>query len=129
MIVVDASTLIAALAGRPSRPGLTKRLASGRELAAPHLVDVEVLHALRRLVLTGDLSPDRARDARSDLEDLTIQRFPHWPLSRRVWRLRHNLTTYDAVYVALSEALEVPLLTCDAKLAGASGHQAKVELV
>jgi hypothetical protein len=66
--------------------------------------------------------------AARDLADLTIVRYPHHPLADRVWALRHNLTAYDATFVALGEALGVPLVTCDARLAGAQGHQARVEL-
>jgi predicted nucleic acid-binding protein len=64
-----------------------------------------------------------------DLYDLNIWRYPHWPLLPRIWQLRSNLTAYDAAYVALAEELGLPLLTRDARLARAVGHQAVVELV
>jgi predicted nucleic acid-binding protein len=82
---------------------------------APHLLDVELLHTLRGLVTTARLTEDRAADARTDFADLTIVRYPHHPLADRVGALRHDLTAYDATFVALSEALGVPLVTCDAR--------------
>lgn len=128
MIVVDTSAFIGALAGLPADPQLVGRLRDDGDLHAPHLVDVEVCHALRRLVATGRLSDDRANDARSDFADLVVARYPHGPLMDRMWDLRHNLTAYDAAFVALSESLGVPLITCDARLATARGHEARVEL-
>ena len=128
MIVVDTSAIIAALAGSPAVPRLGARLASAGELHAPHLLDVEFLHALRRLVGAGVLSADRATDARDDLADLAIIRYPHVALSDRMWELRHTVTPYDAAFLALAEALDVPLVTCDGRLARASGHRARVEV-
>ena len=93
-----------------------------------HLIDTEVLHALRRMTMNGAISDERAMDARSDFADLTLVRYPHQPLSDRVWALRHNLTAYDATFIALAETLDAPLITCDARLASAPGHTARVEL-
>jgi predicted nucleic acid-binding protein len=128
MLVVDASAVVNALVGRPPDHQLVARLGADGDLHAPHLLDVELLHTLRRLVTTDRLTEDRAADARTDFADLTIVRYPHHPLADRIWRLRHNLTAYDATFVALSEALGVPLVTCDQRLAAAPGHQARVEL-
>lgn len=128
MLVVDTSALLEALAGRDPQPALVERLARDGDLHAPHVVDIEMLHALRRLSATGALSDDRAEDARRDLDDLALARYPHQPLAGRIWALRHNLTAYDAAFVALAEALSVPLVTCDARLAGAPGNRADVEL-
>jgi predicted nucleic acid-binding protein len=89
---------------------------------------VELLRALRRLVAGGHLSEDRAADARSDFADLAIVRCEHTFLAERIWALRDNLTAEDATFVALSETLDVPLVTCDRHLAGAPGHRARVEL-
>jgi predicted nucleic acid-binding protein len=127
MLVVDTSAVVAALVGLPPDRKLLARLSGDGDLHAPHLLDVELLHVLRRLVAGGHLSADRAADARADLADLVIMRYPHFPLADRIWALRPNLSAYDAVFVALSEALGVPLVTCDARLAAAP-HQAQVEL-
>lgn len=128
MLVIDTSAVLAALVARPPATGLVERLARDGDLHGPHLIDTEVLHSLRRLTITGELSEDRATDARSDFAELALVRYPHHPLSDRVWELRHNLTAYDATFVALAEALAVPLVTCDARLASAPGHRAHVEL-
>lgn len=121
MIVVDTSAVLAALAERTPDAELVQRLAEDGDLHAPHLIDVEILQALRGLVRGGKLSADRADDVRTDIADLAITRYGHEPLADRVWALRDNLTAYDAVFVALSEALEVPLITCDARVATAPG--------
>lgn len=128
MLVVDTSALLAALVGGATADAVAERLAHDPDLHAPHLVDVEFLHALRGLVRAGALGEDRAFDARSDLAELAIVRYPHAPLSDRIWDLRHNLTAYDATFVALAEALGAPLVTCDARLAAAPGSTATVEL-
>ena len=98
------------------------------DLHAPHLIDVEFQHALRRLVVSGTIGDDRAADARMDFESLTIVRYPHVSLANRMWELRHNVTAYDAAFLALAEAFDVPLVTCDARLARAPGHAASVEV-
>lgn len=121
MIVVDTSAVLAVLAGRTPDGALVQRLTDDGDLHAPHLIDIEILQALRGLVRGGKLSLDRADDVRTDVADLTITRYGHEPLANRVWALRENLTAYDSVFVALSEALEVPLITCDARLADAPG--------
>jgi predicted nucleic acid-binding protein len=128
VIVVDTSAVIAALIGRPPDKRLVDRLAVDGDLHAPHLLDVELLHALRRLVKGGRLSEDRAADARSDFADLAIVRYDHVVLADRIWALRHNLTACDATFVALAELLDLPLVTCDARLAHAPGHHAAIEL-
>lgn len=119
MLVVDTSAVLAALASRPSDPALVKRLADDGDLHAPHLIDIEILNALRGLVRGGQLSEDRAQDVRTDVEELALTRYGHQPLADRIWALRDNLTAYDAAFVALAEALKVPLITCDARLAKA----------
>ena len=128
MLVVDASAVLEALAGVDPPADLLARLGADGDLHAPHLVDIEVLHALRRLSSQGELSDDRAADARSDFSDLAITRYPHLGLSDRIWELRHNLTAYDAAYVALAETLEVPLVTCDRRVSEAPAHRAAIEL-
>lgn len=128
MLVVDTSAVVEVIAGRTPPEHLVARLATDGDLHGPHLIDVEVLHVLRRLAQSGDLSDDRAHDARADFADLVVLRYPHAPLADRAWELRDNLTAYDAMFVALAEALDAPLVTCDAKLAAAPGHGARVEL-
>lgn len=127
MLVVDTSALLAVLAGSPADAALSDRLRADGDLHAPHLIDVEAVHALRRLVRRDDLSVERALAARQDLKDLTIIRYPHVALVDRMWELRGNLTAYDATFVALSEALGVPLITADERLARSTGHAAKIE--
>lgn len=128
MIVVDTSALIAALAGMPDVSNLRSRLGSDGDLHAPHLVDVEFQHALRRLVTTRAISQERAAGVRQDFADLAIMRYPHMALADRMWELRANVTAYDAAFVVLAETLDVPLITCDGRLSRSSGHRATIEL-
>ena len=128
MLVVDTSALLEALVAREPARGLIERLSRDGDLHAPHLIDIEVLHVLRRMNALGALSDERAADARTDYRDLALVRYPHTVLSDRIWELRHNLTAYDAAFVTLAEALEAPLITCDSRLDGASGHAARIEL-
>jgi predicted nucleic acid-binding protein len=129
VIVLDASAILELLLRTPAAAAIERRLLSGREtLHAPHLIDVEVAHVLRRYALAGEVSAERGREALDDLEDLSLCRYPHDVLLPRVWELRASLTAYDAVYVALAEALDAPLVTRDRRLAGAAGHRAKVEM-
>ena len=126
MIVVDASAMVEALVGRDVDTELLDALAG--EVAAPHLLDVEVLSVLRGLALGGKLPPDAAEAARRDHFAFAITRHEAGPLADRIWQLRHRCTSYDAAYLALAEGLDVPLYTCDAKLAE-GGHHAQVRVV
>jgi predicted nucleic acid-binding protein len=128
MLVVDTSAVLEAPAARDPAPGLIERLAGDGDLHAPHLIDTELLHALRRMGIKREISEERAADARGDFAELALVRYPHQPLNDRVWELRHNLTAYDATFVALAEVLAAPLITCDARLASAPGHEAQIEL-
>lgn len=128
MLVVDSSAVLEALVAGDPAPELIERLAGDGDLHCPHLIDTEVLHALRRMLRKGQLSRERAHDARADFADLTLVRYPHEPLSDRVWELRENLTAYDATFVTLAEALDSPLITCDGRLAAAPGHRARIEV-
>jgi predicted nucleic acid-binding protein len=128
VLVVDTSAVLEALVARGPAPGLIERLGEDGDLHAPHLIDIEILHALRRLSALGQLSEERATDARADFRELALVRYPHLELCDRIWDLRHNLTAYDAAFVALAELLEVPLVTCDGRLKTAPGHAARVEL-
>lgn len=128
MIVVDGSALLEAVVAEGPDPDLVERLAADGDLHAPHLIDLEVLQALRRLVRVGEITLDRAVDARRDATDLAIARYPHAPLSDRIWELRDNLTAYDAAYVALAEVLGVVLVTTDASLGAAPTARALIEV-
>ena len=118
MVVLDASAAVCLLAERPL--GAVERLRArlwDEELHAPHLLDLEVAHALRRFVLSGELSLERAVAALTDLANLPLLRHPHAPLLAEIWRMRNNHTAYDTAYVALAELLRVPLITLDARMA------------
>lgn len=130
MIVVDASALIEFLLQTALGTRVEARLLrDDDEFHAPHLIDIEVTQGLRRLVRAGELSADRAAEAVADLADFDLHRHAHLDLLTRVWKLRDNVTAYDAVYVALAESLDAPLVTCDAPLATAPGLRATVHLV
>jgi predicted nucleic acid-binding protein len=108
---------------------MDRALEASERMHAPHLLDVDVTQVLRRLVQRKEVTAARAEQALDDLSKLVIERHEHQPLVSRVWQLRDSISAYDGVYVALAEALDAPLLTCDAKLAGAHGHHATIELV
>jgi predicted nucleic acid-binding protein len=109
---------------------VARRLASEKETAhAPHVSDLEVLHALRRFVRRSMITEQAGWEAVVVLFQLEMTRWDHVDMLPAVWALRENLTPYDAAYIALAEALDAPLLTCDARLASAPGHEAKVELI
>lgn len=130
MIVVDASALLEALLRTSNAVAVERRLFDPqRTLHAPHLLDVEIAQVVRRYAASGEIDPDRGRAALADLSDFPLRRYPHGFLLPRVWELRNNIAAYDAIYVALAEALDAPLLTCDRRLAVAAGHRARVELV
>jgi predicted nucleic acid-binding protein len=96
---------------------------------APDLVNVEVVHTLRRLERRHYVDTDRVGQALDDLAVLPIARYPTLDLIERAWELRQNFTPYDAVYVALAEVLETPLITADRHLAEAIPHHATVEVI
>jgi predicted nucleic acid-binding protein len=122
VIVVDASVIATAL-GDDSRDGANARArVQGEDLAAPEIIDLEITSVWRR-TLTDER---RAELALEDLAELPLRRAPHLSLLPRCWELRHNLTPYDASYVALAEALGVTLLTADLRLARAPGIRCHV---
>lgn len=130
MIVVDASVVVVAVlsaggAGARAR----ERLRLDPDLHVPHLMDIEVAAALRRRVRLGQTDVGPAAQALADLTELAALRWDHAPLLGRVWDLRENLTPYDAVYVALAEALEAPLVVSDARIARAPGLSCRVEVL
>jgi predicted nucleic acid-binding protein len=129
VIVVDASVIVEVLLGTAAgRRAGARVFESGASLHAPHVLDVEVAHALRRLCAAGALGAARGAEAIQDLGDFPIMRHPHDVLLPRIWQLRHTVTAYDAAYLALADALDAPLVTRDARLARAAGPT-RVELV
>jgi predicted nucleic acid-binding protein len=130
MPVVDASVLVEYLAGGEHSAQARGHLVAGTEaLWAPHLIDAEVGHVVRRAVIAGELRPARARAALDDLLDVPIRRVSHLRLIVRAWGLRANLSFYDALYVALAERLSMPLLTLDRRLAGVPGVRSEIQVL
>ena len=129
MLVVDASVLATALADDGTDGDIARGRLRGQELAAPELIDLEVVSVLRRQLSVGRLDARRAGLALDDLLELPIRRVSHRALLRRCWQLRDNLSVYDAAYVALAEALDTPLLTADARLAKAPGVGCAIEVL
>jgi predicted nucleic acid-binding protein len=129
VIVLDASAAVDWLLQTAAGQQIEKRIYSPSEsLHAPHLLDLEVAQVLRRLVREGTVSARRADEAIGDLLDLRMTRYPHFVFLLRIWQLRHNLSAYDAAYVALAEKLDATLITRDRRLAAFPGHAASVEL-
>jgi predicted nucleic acid-binding protein len=130
VIVLDASVLAAALADDGLGGDRVRARLRGERLAAPEIIDLEVVSVLRRRSASGHLDGRRrCQLALTDLLELPLRRAAHRPLLARCWELRHNLTVYDAAYVALAEALGVPLLTADGRLSRAAGLRCQVELL
>lgn len=130
MPVFDASALFAyVVASRHQEPVRARILGARDGLWAPHLVDAEVGHAVRRSARIGEISAAVGRAALQDLAALPLQRMAHARLLSRAWELRENVSFYDALYVALAERLETPLVTLDRRLAGAKRIRAQIDLV
>jgi predicted nucleic acid-binding protein len=125
--VLNASALLELVAGETTDPEL-RRTVLTRRGAAPELIDLEVVSTLRRLVRSGLLTADDGAATLADARETPITRTAHRPLLARVWELRNSIAAYDAAYVALAEALDVPLLTCDARLGRAHGHSAEIRV-
>jgi predicted nucleic acid-binding protein len=126
MIVADASVLMEVLLRTAIGVEVERQLfAPGQTIHIPHLTDLEVLQVLRRYLRKRALSAVRARQAVDDYADMPLNRYPHGVLLPRIWDLRDNFTAYDAAYIALAEALDSPLMTCDRAFA-TRGHKARV---
>lgn len=127
MIVFDASAVVELLIRSAVGEAILQELAAQDEsFLVPHLMEIEVLSALRRLVASERLDRSRGNQLLTDLAALPAERFAHADLLPRIWELRHNFTPYDATYIALAEATNAMLYTCDEKLQ--KGHRAKVRL-
>jgi predicted nucleic acid-binding protein len=129
LIVVDASVVVTALADDGHDGDQARERLHGERLVAPHLIDLEVTSAWRRLAAAGDLDNRRAQLALKDLRSLRLDRVAHGPLIARCWELRENLTVYDAAYVALAEIMDLVLVSADARLAEAYGTRCEIELI
>jgi len=130
LIVIDASVLANAIAddgadGERARSDVR----SAGEVAAPDLVDVETVAVLRRRWLAGSLTADRFRTAIGDLELLEVDRYPALPFMRRAYELRHNVSAYDASYIALAELLGCELVTGDRRLAASPGPRCPIRVI
>lgn len=129
MIVLDASAVLELLLRTPTGARVAARIAPHDEsLHTPHLLDLEVTQVLRRYEATGVVTAHVIRQAFADLGALDLSRYAHDVLLPRIWQLRHNLTAYDACYLALAEALRAPLLTCDGALVHTPRARTRVEL-
>lgn len=128
--VIDASVLAEYLGEAEKAEVARRRLIADRAgLWAPHLVDAEVGHALRRGVRLGEIGAEAAREALDDLIAMPLRRVRHRELIPRAWELRENVSFYDALYVSLAELLCEPLVTFDGRLARADGVRAEVEVL
>lgn len=129
MVVVDASVLGDAISDDDERGERARRRLGGEALLAPDLIFMEVVSMLRKAVIIKRLTPARADDAVGDLVALPIETVDHRGLVPRAWELRHNVSGYDAAYVALAEMRGVVLLTSDVRLSRAIGPMCEIELV
>jgi predicted nucleic acid-binding protein len=127
MIIADASVILEVLLNTTTGAEIEKQLfAPEQTIHIPYLTDLEVLQVLRRYSSTKVISDVRAQQAIEDYTDMPLNRYPHSVLLPRIWTLRHNFTAYDAAYIALAEALDSPLMTCDHAFAMLRGHRARV---
>jgi predicted nucleic acid-binding protein len=126
-VVVDSSVVLHVLLGLGGRDVL-EILVNG-DAVAPQLLDIEVLHSLRKTALRSRATEADLRELVATYESFRIQRYRHDPFLQRIWQLRRNVTPYDASYVALAEHLNVPLITRDHRLANSRGHSATIQYI
>jgi predicted nucleic acid-binding protein len=129
VIVLDASAALDWLLQTAAGQKIESRIYSlGESLHAPHLLDLEVAQVLRRLVRDATVSALRADQALQDLLSLRVTRYPHFVFLPQIWKLRNNLSAYDAAYVALAERLGATLITRDTRISAGPGHGVRIEL-
>ena len=129
-MVLDASGAVEFLLNTAAGNKLAARLTDEAELVhAPHLIDLEIVQVLRRYTRLGTLDARMAMLALDRWRSLDVQRYSHEPFLDRIWQLRHNVTAYDAIYIALAEALSTVLFTGDRRLVGAPGVTVAIELI
>lgn len=126
--VVDASVLVSVLLDSGAAGHWSEEVVGAEFIAAPQLAIVETLNILRRLEAARQIQPLEAASAQSELQDLALELLPIRPFEHRIWELRHNLTCYDAWYVAAAEALQLPLATLDRRMIHASGPRCSFHL-
>lgn len=129
MLIVDASCLYEVVADTARAEQVRRRMSLDPDHAAPHVIDAEVLGIIRRDRLLGRLDETAARQAMEDLRDWPAERFGHRMLLSRAWELRDRARTWDALYVALAEALDATLLTLDERLGRVVGLDCRVEVM
>lgn len=129
MLVVDATCMFEVVADTDRAESIRQRLAADDDQAAPHVVDVEVFAVIRRQLMLGRLDETSARQAVDDLRDWPGERWSHRPLLDRAWELRDNVRGWDAMYVALAEALDATLITLDGRLAASTGPTCPIEVL
>jgi predicted nucleic acid-binding protein len=121
VIVLDSAAAVDYLLTRTTGAWVDEQLRDADSVHAPHILDVEVVGALRKRVQLGDVTTARAEAALSDFRQLRVTRYPHRPFLERMWELRQNLRASDAVFIALAQVLALPLVTTDLRLARAPG--------
>ncbi len=120
MIVLDSSAVVEWLLGLPLADAVGARILAADSLHAPALMDIEVAQVMRRYTAAGEITADTGERALNVLRDLDVNRYTHESLLTTIWKLRHNLTAYDAAFVALAGVLDAPLITLDRRIAGAT---------
>ena len=133
-MILDSSAAVEWLLGLPRAGAVSDRILSSDSLHAPALLDIEVAHVVRRYVTAREIDDRVGERALMALADLDVVRYTHELLLPLIWRLRHNLTAYDAAFVALAAVLDAPLVTLDARVAQApwprlTGREVSIDLV
>lgn len=129
MIVIDASILSTALADDGAHGRSLREQLFGEDLIAPAIIDLEVASVFSKGLHKQLLTEHRVAFAMVDLMELPMERVPHVGLLRRIWELHHNVTPYDAAYIALAELFQVPLWTGDARMSRAPNVRCEIKLI